>query len=436
MKLPDISVVIPVYNTQEYLEQCLFSIQNQTLQNIEIICVDDGSTDNSLQIIERHQNKDERIRIITKKNTGYGNTMNIGIQVSRGKYIAFVESDDWIRSDMLANLLPIAEAYHLDCVRADFEYFVIMKNEKLCTLYTSIHSNTVFYDRVFCPMKEPDSFFGAVNIWTGIYNREFIITNHIQFHESPGASYQDNGFWFQTYALANRVMLKKTPFYMCRRDNPYSSIRSTEKVYATQEEYQFIYQKIDSINADKELLRKLCNRFKVGTSFFTLERIEQHYIMDYLKSLQADYYEMAQRNELDWTIFSKEMIEKMLSIVLAPVNVYKNELERRKRKQEFFDAYPSIIIYGAGVYGKNVYQKLFMTKEIYKIICFAVSSKDNIIDSIGGLPVKEITELPDYEKENAALIVSAKESTAKEMADYAASLGYKNIMFSKELKDF
>lgn len=101
---PKISVIVPVYNAEKYLEQCIKSIQRQTYENIEIILVDDGSTDSSGEICEEYSAKDKRIRVIHQANQGLVNTWKNGTQLSRGKYLCYVDSDDWIDSEMLATL--------------------------------------------------------------------------------------------------------------------------------------------------------------------------------------------------------------------------------------------------------------------------------------------------------------------------------------------
>ena len=101
---PDISVLIPVYNGEAYLDQCLNSVVNQSLKNIEIIIINDGSTDSSSGIIENYQNSDNRIRVITKSNSGYGDSLNIGLDSAIGEYISIVESDDIIPIDFLEQL--------------------------------------------------------------------------------------------------------------------------------------------------------------------------------------------------------------------------------------------------------------------------------------------------------------------------------------------
>ncbi|MCM1338279.1 MAG: glycosyltransferase, partial [Muribaculaceae bacterium] len=103
-----ISVIVPVYNVEKYLSQCLESILSQSLQEIEIICINDGSTDSSYQILEKYKTLDERIIIIDKTNSGYGSACNIGLKLARGEYICIVESDDFIASNMLEDMYKLA----------------------------------------------------------------------------------------------------------------------------------------------------------------------------------------------------------------------------------------------------------------------------------------------------------------------------------------
>ena len=100
----EISVIIPVYNTEKYLNECLDSIVNQTLSDIEIICVNDGSTDNSLAILESYAKKDNRITVISQENNGQGSARNLGLKNSSGNYICFIDSDDYVDLNMLEKL--------------------------------------------------------------------------------------------------------------------------------------------------------------------------------------------------------------------------------------------------------------------------------------------------------------------------------------------
>ena len=109
-----ISIIVPVYNTEPYLEQCLDSIINQTLEDIEIICVNDGSTDNSLSILEEYASKDNRIRIINQENKGQGFARNNGLKNVNGEYVLFVDSDDWIELNTCEALYKKVNELDLD----------------------------------------------------------------------------------------------------------------------------------------------------------------------------------------------------------------------------------------------------------------------------------------------------------------------------------
>jgi len=117
--MPKVSVIIPVYNVEEYLRECLDSVVNQTLQDIEIICVNDGSPDNSLAILEEYAKKDERIRIINKENGGVSSARNCAIPLVQGEYIGFVDSDDWIDLDFYEKLYNTAKEYNAEIACAN-----------------------------------------------------------------------------------------------------------------------------------------------------------------------------------------------------------------------------------------------------------------------------------------------------------------------------
>ena len=107
---PLVSVIIPIYNAEPYLNQALESVEGQTYKNLEIICLNDGSTDNSLDIMRAHAARDERIVVIDKHNQGYGATCNRGLDESHGEWISILEPDDWIESGMYSDLLALAQA--------------------------------------------------------------------------------------------------------------------------------------------------------------------------------------------------------------------------------------------------------------------------------------------------------------------------------------
>ena len=135
-----VSIIVPVYNVEKYLRQCMDSIIVQTLKDIEIICIDDGSTDSSGGILDDYASKDDRIRVIHKENSGYGNSMNIGLDAATGEYVGIVESDDYADENMFQTLYRIADENKLDVVKSSFFYYYtepIEKNEK-CEIVSKI----------------------------------------------------------------------------------------------------------------------------------------------------------------------------------------------------------------------------------------------------------------------------------------------------------
>ena len=118
--MPLLSVLVPVYNVARYLPDCLDSLVNQTLEDIEIICINDGSDDDSLEILYRYAEKDTRINVINKKNSGYGHTMNVGMKEARGEYIGILESDDFTDNAMFEQLYSAAIVCNADIIKTNY----------------------------------------------------------------------------------------------------------------------------------------------------------------------------------------------------------------------------------------------------------------------------------------------------------------------------
>lgn len=194
MSTPKISVVIPCYNVEKYLHQCLDSVVNQTLKDIEIICVNDGSKDSTLSIIQEYAAQDNRIKIIDKPNGGYGESMNRGFDLATGEYLGIIESDDYADLDMFEKLYACAKEHDLDVVKSGF-YFYFSKPTERNT--PNPIASYITSQRTFCPVTDFESKMEMVDffnikptIWSAIYRKDFIRGNNIRFNETPGASYQ------------------------------------------------------------------------------------------------------------------------------------------------------------------------------------------------------------------------------------------------------
>ena len=225
-----VSVVVPVYNVEKYVEQCVRSIMNQTYHNLEIICLNDGSTDGSLEILRKLEKEDSRILVVDKENSGYGDTVNTGIRKATGEYIGIVESDDFAEPDMFEKLVSAAMKYDAEVVKANFSHYYSDTNEKV--FYENLE--LLEYD---CVMSCNDRLLLlGPTIWSGLYNKEFLIRNNIWLLPSPGASYQDTGFAYKVMYAAKRITLIKDAVLNYRCDNADSSVHSTGKVFCIGEE--------------------------------------------------------------------------------------------------------------------------------------------------------------------------------------------------------
>lgn len=339
---PKVSVIVPVCNVEIYLEECLDSLLNQTLSDIEIICVDDGSSDNSLDILKNYAERDKRFKIISKENAGYGHTMNLGMDMARGKYIGIVESDDFVDKNMFKDLYELAEQEKVDLVKADFNRF-IKENGKLKCTYIDIAARAKdCYNKVINPADDKRVFNLVMQTWSGIYNRDFLVKYGIRHHESPGASYQDNGFWFQTFAFAKRIYFYSKPYYFNRRDNPNSSVYSKSKVYVMNKEYEFIRDILEDNPKLKDEFIFQYSRKKFLNYIFTYNRLAEEFRFEYLAVFHKELKEAEESGEIDWNLFLEKEKTELKNILENPVGflskkkideiVKKKDLEIKREK--------------------------------------------------------------------------------------------------------
>ena len=293
MNMPKVSVVIPCYNVEKYLHQCLDSVVNQTLKEIEIICVNDGSKDSTLSIIQEYAAKDDRIRIIDKPNGGYGESMNKGFDFATGEYIGIIESDDYAELDMFERLYTCAKEHELDVVKGGFFYYFSKPYER--NTPSPIASSTTS-SRTFCPVtdfvskKEMVEFFNIKpTIWSAIYRKDFIRSNSIRFNETPGASYQDASFNFKVWTCAQRVRLMEECFLHYRQDNEASSINSPGKVYCICDEYDEMSRFLDTRPLEKGILEPVMVRIQYDSYNWNYGRLSEELQAEFILKFQEDF---------------------------------------------------------------------------------------------------------------------------------------------------
>lgn len=223
-----VSVVVPVYNGEKYLAQCMDSIIGQTLKEIEIICVDDGSADSSAGILESYARKDKRIKVIRQKNAGAGAARNTGLTQAKGEYLSFLDADDFFEPDMLACAYQKAKeqnaqilVFGSDQYREDLNEFQKVSwtlRKHALPPYRPMNYRT-FTENVF------RVFVGWT--WDKLFQREFVLKNSLKFQEQRTSN--DLLFVFTAIVLADRIEIEEKVLAHQRRDNPESLSNTREK---------------------------------------------------------------------------------------------------------------------------------------------------------------------------------------------------------------
>lgn len=247
--MPIISVIIPVYNAEQYLERCLESIINQTLKNIEIICVDDCSKDKSLEILNEYALKDKRIKVIhCNKNGGESKARNIGLDNSTGKYLSFVDNDDYLDLDFYEKLYSKAESSNADIVRGEVRIYDYKGKIRYNDLNPLIRkNNSKLYFMYFW--------------WTAIYSAKLIKNNNIRFLEGYPLG-GDVLFLNESIIKSDKLELVDNVYYnyVRRVDSGDSLVLSQEKVKSILEILEKIADNtLDYKTEDKKGVEMICN---------------------------------------------------------------------------------------------------------------------------------------------------------------------------------
>lgn len=240
-----ISILIPCYNVENFIRECLNSVLSQSYQNLEVLCLDDGSKDKTSEILDEYATLDDRVRVFHKKNSGYGDTMNLGLNLATGEYIGIVEGDDTVESRMFEILLKNAIKYELDVSRCTFTYVYPDKT-------IQEHCLNVPKNKLLRPIDAYGVFLQPPSIWCAIYKKDFLKKNNIQFLKTPGASFQDTSFIWKVYFKAERFYLAEFSGVNYRQHGG-NSVTNTSKEFCICEEWEEI---INYFNKDPQRFLK------------------------------------------------------------------------------------------------------------------------------------------------------------------------------------
>lgn len=267
-KNPLVSVIVPVYNVENHLEKCLESIITQTYKNLEIICINDGSTDSSFEILQKYAQKDNRIKLVNQENKGLGATRNVGLEVAQGEFISFIDSDDWVDKSLYQNCIN----------KITSETDVIVFGAKTVNL-----KNNKIYSGQYSAKSFPKNFnlnnlFNIYTVaWNKLYRLSFLKEHHILF-ETPRTG-EDQTFFIKVVLNAKNIFILKKDFYyyIKYRNGALSNRKDCTDLSTVENTYSiFNYLKTKDLNIDLKnkivahyLLKVLswyCKIGKVGQS--------------------------------------------------------------------------------------------------------------------------------------------------------------------------
>lgn len=290
-----VSIIIPVYNTSQYLPKCLDSLTNQTLGDIEIICVNDGSKDNSLKILNKYANKDSRIKIISQENQGQSTARNNGILTAKGEFIGFIDSDDFADLTMFEKLYNDAKSKESDISMCS----ICVLNEKTGMLTTKDpYMNLDLFDESFenksFDHKQTLDFIFRICVtpWNKIYKRSFLLSNNILFPSN--LNYEDNVFFYETFIQAKCISIVKEPLVFYRRES------ETSYTFGNHDHKKLdffkVFEKIEELLKEKGIYNELKDYFltyKKNTLIYWYKKLNNAKVkQEYYDKLNQQYTEL------------------------------------------------------------------------------------------------------------------------------------------------
>jgi len=264
-----ISVIVPIYKVEDYMQKCIDSILNQSYKNLEIILVDDGSPDNCPKICDEYAVKDERIKVIHKKNGGLASARNAGLKICTGEYISFVDSDDWIEPTMLADLLDVCLNHNCDCVGFSARMDVDSSNKVDLGYSTKIRGGAsgkikiITLNEYFTDFLNGDK---LITAWSRLCKREVCIG--VEFPENRVVC-EDGFAALPTFENAKKIAFLEKPLYhYIQRKNSLTFSKITVaklKCFLDLYHYWFIYSKKHGRVFDKGIRKKYYGLFEKAT---------------------------------------------------------------------------------------------------------------------------------------------------------------------------
>lgn len=401
------SIVVPIYNVESYLSECLDSILNQTFQNYEIICINDASTDKSYEILLKYAEKNKQIKVINNSsNKGLSYSRNCGIKEAVGEYILFVDSDDMLCRDSLDVLDSIIKKEEVEMVC--YEYLVKLEGkvakEKNITShgYEALDGKVKAGQEFFIEMAKNKYF--VVSAWQYLISREFLLNNNLWFYE--GIVHEDILFMFQCVLKATKIRYINEKIYTYRgRDN---SITSTINEY-----------RLDSLII---VLGKIWMLWHTCQLIEGMDNAIRQYIDIWIPAINKMYALFPEHKKMQIGSSADQFLFDML----------KGDIKSQYRyvllddiEIEYIKKFDNVLIYGAGSVATELI--VYLRKCDINIKAVVVSDKSLNLSKIEGITIFQIEELLNI-REKALVIIGVLKRKQEAIWDKLKELGFRNVM--------
>ena len=315
-----VTLVLPSLNVKSYIKECLESVINQSLKEIEILCIDGGSNDGTRQIIESYAKKDNRIRLIDADKRSYGYQVNLGIKMAKGEYIGIVETDDFVLPTMYKELYEYAKRTDADVVKAPYIEYRNDSNQQLC-YYGETLNERLPYGKTFDAKEYGEILAYHSSIWAGLYRKSYVIDNDIFFVEADGAGYVDAGFRIDTCINTDKIAWYPKAAY-CYRTSSEDSSTNRFMISVMLKRWKEIHEKFSLIENDYDRYYSPYTIFdEYMNTLFMMDKTE---ISDEdLRILIDNFSKTKNGSILSSPVLSEHIKNKIISFKTDPYTYYK-----------------------------------------------------------------------------------------------------------------
>ena len=405
--LPKVSVILPSLNVSGYIKETLDSVMNQSMSDLEIICVDAGSTDGTLDIINAAIKSDPRIRLIMSDIRSYGYQVNLGIDESRGEYIAILETDDYVEPTMYSKLYEIAKSEKADYVKADYDAFFTQEDGTYYFFPRHTFGDKSLYGKAVNPKDHVNIGMNDWYLWQGLYSKEFIVTNNIRFSQTPGAAFQDIGFLFWTGLYAERAVYINDILYHYRIDRDGASSNLGKGL-------KFSYAEFTNI---KRIMGDL-RQYDLQSKKLLFARMIKSFVSSYSHISEDEQSRSERREAYEW--FCGEIRNAYNEGIIDDSIILSGHIERLKllleSEESYFIKYSTkdlnrfveekeiFAIFGCGDFGYKAYN--YLKRHNKKIARYFDNNEALWGKTINSIPIECPAQIRKIEKETVFIIAN------------------------------